>query len=155
MHRLVWGKFLKNVCWLAEFASKGAVSGESGAGLVVYQLWRNDWMPIPDSERVVVAVEKVRDYLLNLDHPDGGSKAVWFHSLGYAHAEWLQLADDLLAIARKCDDFDTETTKYGVKYKATGSVGRPGYRPGTVMTVWIVEDDDPPRLVTAYPNGDK
>ena len=26
---------------------------------------------------------KVRDYLLNLAHPDGGSKAIWFHSLGY------------------------------------------------------------------------
>ena len=80
-------------------------------------------MPIPDSERAVVEDEKVRDYLLNLDHLDGGSKAVWFHSLGYV----------------------------GVKYKSMGHVGRPDRRPGLVLTVWIVEDDDPPRLVTAYP----
>ena len=43
-------------------------------------------MPIPDCKHAVVADEKVRDYLLNLEHSDGGSKAVWFHSLGDAWA---------------------------------------------------------------------
>ena len=108
-------------------------------------------MPIPNSERAVVTDEKVRDYLLNLDHPDGGSKAVWFHSLGYVRDDWGQLANDLLEIARHCKDFAVETNTFGVKYKATGHVGRPDHRPGLVLTVWIVEDDDPPRLVTAYP----
>jgi len=65
------------------------------------------------------------------------------------------LADDLLAIACDCDEFDTETTPFGIKYKATGAIGRPNHRPGNVLTVWIVEDDDPPRLVTAYPKEDK
>jgi hypothetical protein len=93
--------------------------------------------------------------LLNLEHPDGGAKAVWFHSLGYARDQWQLLADDLLAIARNCDEFDPETTRFGIKYRAAGSVGRPNHRPGNVLTVWIVEDDDPPRLVTAYPDEDK
>ncbi len=108
-------------------------------------------MPIPDSSRAVVEDTKVRDYLLNLAHPDGGSKAVWFHSLGYNRDDWHHLSADLLAVARDCTDFDTEATRFGVKYKAVGSVGRPNHRPGLVLTVWIVEDDDPPRLVTAYP----
>jgi len=112
-------------------------------------------MPIPDAERAIITAEKIRDYLLNLKHPDGGSKAIWFHTLGYARDEWQRLADDLITIARDCDEFDTETTRFGVKYKATGWVGRPNHRPGKVLTVWIVEDDDPPRLVTAYPDEDK
>lgn len=112
-------------------------------------------MPIPDAERAVIAPEKVRDYLLNLGHPDGGSKAVWFHSLGYTRDQWRLLAEDLMAIARNCDRFDTETTQFGIKYKASGSVDRPDHRPGFVLTVWIVEDDDPPRLVTAYPDEDR
>ena len=112
-------------------------------------------MPIPDAKRAVIAPEKVRDYLLNLEHPDGGSKAGWFHSLGYTRDHWQLLADDLMAIARECDAFDTETTQFGVKYKASGSVGCPNHRPGSVLTVWIVEDVDPPRLVTAYPDEDK
>ena len=112
-------------------------------------------MPIPDAQRAVVADEKVRDYLLNLEHPDGGSKAVWLHSLGYNRLEWQLLAADLLAIARDCDEFDVETTDFGIKYKAGGLIGRPDHRPGRVLTVWIVEDDDPPRLVTAYPTDNQ
>ncbi|MHB8898707.1 MAG: DUF6883 domain-containing protein [Thermoguttaceae bacterium] len=37
-------------------------------------------MAIPNAEQAVVTAEKVRDYLLNLEHPDGGSKAAWFRS---------------------------------------------------------------------------
>jgi hypothetical protein len=110
-----------------------------------------NFMPIPDAERAIVEDAKVRDYLLNLAHPDGGSKAIWFHSLGYHRDKWQCLAEDLLAIARNCTMFDTESTRFGVKYNAVGTVGRADYRPGEVVTVWIVEDDDPPRLVTAYP----
>ncbi len=73
-------------------------------------------MPIPAAEQAVIANEKVRDYLLNLEHLDGGSKAVWFHSLGYTCDEWQVLADDLMAIARNCPDFGTETTQFGIKY---------------------------------------
>ncbi len=112
-------------------------------------------MPIPDADRAIIAAEKVRDYLLNLEHPDGGSKAVWFHSLGYTRNEWQLLADDLMAIACDCDEFDTETTQFGIKYKATGSVARLNHRAGSVLTVWIVEDDNSPRLVTAYPDEEK
>ena len=32
-------------------------------------------MPIPKATEAVVEIEKIRDYLLNLDHPEGKSKA--------------------------------------------------------------------------------
>jgi hypothetical protein len=35
-------------------------------------------MPIPNATEATAASEKVRDYLLNPVHPDGGSKAAWF-----------------------------------------------------------------------------
>ncbi|MBC8867919.1 MAG: hypothetical protein H8E44_00790 [Planctomycetes bacterium] len=90
-----------------------------------------------------------------LQHPDGGSKAIWFHSLGYRRQDWERLADDLLEIARTCDEYETEYSAYGVKYKVSGVVGCPGHRPGRVLTVWIVEPDELPRLVTAYPDDDE
>jgi hypothetical protein len=77
-------------------------------------------MPIPDAQRAVVEEAKVRDYLLNLSHPDGGSKAHWFHSLGYQHDKWQDLADDLIAIAQNCATFDTENTRFGVKRQGVG-----------------------------------
>jgi len=108
--------------------------------------------PIPDAERAIVSREKLHGYLLNRSHPDGGAKAVWFGNLGYERDEWRTLANDLLAIAKSCEHYDTERSPFGVKYKASGTVCRPGHRPGRVLTVWIVEDDEPPRLVTAHPD---
>jgi hypothetical protein len=35
-------------------------------------------MPIPNATEATAAAVKVRDYLLNPEHPDGGSKAAWF-----------------------------------------------------------------------------
>ena len=110
-------------------------------------------MPIPDADRAIACRAKVHDYLLNHEHPDGGSKAVWFHSLGYEQHNWQVLADDLLVIARTCGQFDTERSVYGIKYKASGILSRPDHWPARVVAVWIVEDDDPPRLVTAYPDA--
>ena len=98
---------------------------------------------------------KVRKHLLNLAHPDGGSKAVWFHSLGVTRDDWTYLAAALLAIARNCERFDTETTRFGVEYKTSGTIGRDGHSPGPALTVWIAEDGDPPRLFTAYPKEAK
>ena len=39
-------------------------------------------MPIPSSNEAIAAIEKVRDYLLNLEHPDGGPKAVRWPGFG-------------------------------------------------------------------------
>lgn len=70
-------------------------------------------MPIPDAEHAVVPAQKVRDYLLNRAHPDGGTKAVWFMSVGYTLANWQDLADDLLATARDCEVYDSIPSAYG------------------------------------------
>ena len=109
-------------------------------------------MPIPFASAAVVEPAKVRDYLLNLERPDGGSKAAWFRSFGYARDDWQQLARDLMAIAQDCDSFATERTRFGIKYVVKGRIGGSIGRSGSVLTVWIVEGDDPPRLVTAYPD---
>lgn len=109
-------------------------------------------MPIPDAGQAVVSRDKVVHYLLNPEHPDGSSKAAWFASLGYERDEWQILANDLLKIALDCKQFVAEPSAFGVKYKVRGIVGRPNHRPGDVITVWIVEGNDPPRLVTAYPD---
>ncbi len=42
-------------------------------------------MPFPDAEYAIISKEKVCEYLLDLTHPVGGPKAVWFLSLGYSN----------------------------------------------------------------------
>jgi hypothetical protein len=109
-------------------------------------------MPIPNAKEATAATEKVRDYLLNPEHPDGGSKAAWFQSLGYARDRWEELASDVLALAAPCDQFATVRTPYGVKNFMKGRIGRESHRTAGVLAVWIVEGGRPPRLVTAYPD---
>ncbi len=108
-------------------------------------------MPFPDAERAVVTEKKVRDYLLNPNHSVGGLKAAWFASIGYRIENWQDLIYDLLLLARSVDDFVAKPSPFGVKYEVTGRIGRPGYRPADVITVWIVEGNNSPRLITAYP----
>jgi len=108
-------------------------------------------MSFPNAECAIVAEEKVRDYLLNPNHPIGGPKAEWFASIGYTLDDWQDLADDLLYLAQTSEEFVAKPSPFGVKYEVTGRIGRPGHRPGIVICVWIVEGDNFPRLVTAYP----
>jgi len=109
-------------------------------------------MPIPNATEATAAAEKVRDYLLNAEHPDGGSKAAWFQSLGYARDRWHELASDLLALAATCENFATVRSPFGVKYVVKGELGRRSRRSASVLVVWIVEAGRSPRLVTAYPD---
>ena len=109
-------------------------------------------MPIPNATEATAAAEKVRDYLLNAEHPDGGSKAAWFQSLGYARDRWHELASDLLALAATCENFATVRSSFGVKYVVKGQLGRRSRRSASVLVVWIVEAGRSPRLVTAYPD---
>ena len=95
-------------------------------------------MPIPNANEANAATEKVRDYLLNPEHPDGGSKAAWFWSLGYARDRWRELASDLLALAATCEHFATVRTPFGVKYVVKGQIGRRSHRSASVLAVWIV-----------------
>jgi hypothetical protein len=110
-------------------------------------------MPIPNAELAAVPPEKVTDYLLNLSHPVGGAKARWFASLGYHPNRPEQLADDLLEVVRRGDQFTTDRSSFGVKYNVLGRMVTPSGRSVNVVTVWIIEPTDlSPRLVTAYPD---
>jgi hypothetical protein len=110
-------------------------------------------MAFPDAEISVVTEDKLCDYLLNPSHPVGGPKAAWFASIGYTRVNWSELRDDLLSMAMSCEDFVAKTSPNGVKYEARGVLGTAGRRPGDVVAVWIVEENSPPRLVTAYPGN--
>jgi hypothetical protein len=83
-------------------------------------------------------------------HPVGGTKAAWFASVGYTCQNWEELRDDLLTIATSCENFIAKPSPYGVNYEMVGEIGT-DCRPGSVVAVWIVEENSPPRLVTAYP----
>jgi len=50
---------------------------------------------LPNADQAIIPAEKLRDYLLNPDHPNNGGKARLYAALCYTAANWEDLAEDL------------------------------------------------------------
>jgi hypothetical protein len=110
-------------------------------------------MQLPQANIAVATQEKVIQYLLNAEHPDGSSKARFFHSLGFCAAEWQKLADAIRNLAVKHPVTSSVESAHGRKYIIDGRIESPSGDVAAVRTVWIVDKGcDIPRLVTAFPS---
>jgi hypothetical protein len=110
-----------------------------------------EFTALPNRERAVVDLAKLRDYCLNPCHQDGKHKARVFKAalgVGRADAEWLR--ERILEAAATRPGVLTATTPFGILYvldfvltTASGSA--------VVRSGWIVRyDEDHPRLTTCY-----
>lgn len=108
-------------------------------------------MKLPNCEKVIVEIEKLRDYCLNPDHPRGGGKArVFLAALGLTRKDAEVLRQALLNAAVEEDAVIGELDKYGQRYlidfKMTTVVGT-----CTIRSCWILLDSEAvPRLTTCY-----
>jgi hypothetical protein len=108
-------------------------------------------MRLPFAAEAIVGQDKLTNYLLNMQHPHGKSKAAFFERLGFDLLRPDVLRAALLQIAITTDMTETKT-EYGVKYIGTGIILSPTGREAAVSTVWILQNGEPPPLlVTAFP----
>ncbi len=106
---------------------------------------------LPNIDRAVIAREKIVDYLLSHDHPDGWGKARYFAGHGFTVEHWRELDEALRAHAREHDVIEEIDTLYGKKYIIDGPMASPKGRTGSVRAVWRIETDESvPRFVTAF-----
>ena len=109
-------------------------------------------MKLPGSEKAYIPLRKLTEYLLSETHPAGGSKALFFRSVGFGDDNVDLLHEGLMVVGRKEDVKETESSPYGTKYIVEGKLATPIGSYARIRTVWIVESgDDRPRFVTAYP----
>ncbi len=107
---------------------------------------------LPNAERAIIDPRKITGYLLNPRHPDGASKAQFFARFGFDLDKPDVLADALREHARAHPARELKRTAYGVTYAVEGPLPAPDGRTPRVRSVWIVlEGEDAPRLVTAFP----
>lgn len=99
-----------------------------------------------------IAPAKITDYLLNSDHPDGGSKAVYFRRHGFGAARGDELAFALFAHAQP-DNFVRETIspRGDVKFIFEGDIATPTGLNIRIRSVWLIDGPLAGHLVTAYP----
>jgi hypothetical protein len=108
-------------------------------------------MRLPNAERALVDLDKLRDYCLNPAHPRGRHKArVFASALGVTarKAAWLRTA--FLQAARTGDAIPGAADAHGRRYHLDTSIIGPK---GTalVRTTWIVRmGEDFPRLTSCY-----
>ena len=109
-------------------------------------------MKLPNLEAAVVSEEKIVDYLLNPQHPDGAGKAAFFAARGFRRDHGHLLSDALRRLVAENSVTSWMDSPHGQKYIVDGRVETPGGTAPLVRTVWIVDQGETaPRLVTAYP----
>jgi len=109
-------------------------------------------MRLPRAADAVIKPIKVRDYLLSSTHPLGRFKARFFLALGFSPESWQILSAALRHHAEVGSATELENTLYGRRFAVTGELEGPEGRKAVVVSVWIIlEDEDVPRFVTAFP----
>jgi Domain of unknown function (DUF6883) len=108
-------------------------------------------MKLPNGDRAVVDIEKLRNYCLNPTHVKGKHKARVFRAaLGLTREDAGRLREILLGVARtgearqgKSDDFGQ---RFVIEFPMLGPRGDV-----TVRSSWIImADEDVPRLINCY-----
>ncbi|WP_312686478.1 DUF6883 domain-containing protein [Brevundimonas nasdae] len=101
---------------------------------------------------VYVSEDKIRKYLLNLDHSDGGPKAKFFKDvLDIVEADWAYLHNQISRGWENATLYRVGRNAWSYTHGALMAVvGRNG-RQVVIETGWKVSDDGPVEFVTAYP----
>jgi hypothetical protein len=108
-------------------------------------------MKLPNGERAVVDIVKLRDYCLSPNHLRGRHKArVFVAALGLTANDAEELRDALLQAARNQDASATDADQYGQRYVVDFTMQR-GDRQAVVRSTWKIRAcEDFPRLTSSF-----
>ena len=109
-------------------------------------------MKLPNGAGAVVDIEKLQDYCLSSQHPEGRHKArVFLSALGMTSADASKLREILLFAAAENNGVSmTIADQYGCRY-SLDVVATWGSREALVRSAWIIKTGEEfPRLVSCY-----
>ena len=108
-------------------------------------------MKLPNANRAVVEIEKLRDYCLSINHPRGRHKArVFATALGITADDAEELRRAILSAVITEEATPTEYDEYGQRYVVDFILTRQE-RQADIRTAWIVRSgEDNPRLTSCY-----
>lgn len=110
-------------------------------------------MKLLNRERAAIAPSKLTQYLLNVQHKRGSTKARSLVRFGYSVSNWQQLEADIRRYHLDADVDTMRTTSYGVRYEISAFLQIPTRESLRVRTVWQIDHgSDFPRLITLVPD---
>lgn len=108
-------------------------------------------MLVPNAERAVVDIRKLRDYCLNPLHDEGKHKARLFAAIGLTANEAEELRTILLQVVKTSEARVGRRDSYGQRYIIDFPLNWRG-REAVIRSGWIIElEIEMPRLTTCYP----
>ena len=113
-------------------------------------------MKLPNAERAVVDIAKLRDYCLSQTHEEGKHKARRFREkLGISVNDAERLRQVILDAILKVEAREQKPTEYGRRFIVDFEVSWPEKEfimsTALVRTAWIIRnDEDFPRLTTCF-----
>ncbi len=106
---------------------------------------------LPRAAEAIVPREKLENYALDSSHERGQHKARVFGSaLGITAADWQYLRDQILDAVATAPVRGTRITPFGVAYEALITVDGLNGATHPVVTTWIADGDEPPRLTSIW-----
>ena len=108
-------------------------------------------MKLPNANRAIIEIEKLRDYCLSASHPRGRYKArVFAAALGIAADDAEELHKAILLAITSEEATPTEHDEYGQRYVVDFLMKREG-KEAVVRSSWIIRSgEDYPRLTSCY-----
>jgi hypothetical protein len=121
------------------------------ATLAKYEPFEFSTMTEAKFDEVVVSQEKLVNYALNPDHPEGKHKALLFRrELCITMKEWRYLASQLILGLRKVKLQRVRSEKFGIMYQADIPILGLNGQSKIVRSAWIISGGQPARLVSAF-----
>lgn len=108
-------------------------------------------MLLPNRAEAYVPREKLTGCLLSQTHTVGRSKAQFFRAHGYSEQTIGRFEHDRLDVVKANEVQQVAESPHGTKYVVDGTLETPRGTRVEIRTVWIIEPDERPRFVTAYP----
>jgi hypothetical protein len=110
---------------------------------------------LPNCSQAFISRNKIENYLLNLNHREGKSKAMFFSKFGYSLANSRDLYEALRVLA--CESLIVQIEArhpFGTRITTEGTLNTPDSRNPQVRIGWFFDKNDPeniPRLITVIP----
>ncbi|MBI6865924.1 DUF6883 domain-containing protein [Lysinibacillus fusiformis] len=106
-------------------------------------------------EEIIIPENKLANYALNLQHPEGGSKAKFFkEELNIEKEDWRYLAEQIKLGLNDGEVREIRVEEYGIKYHVDIQITGLNETIRTVRTAWIIRPKESMQLVTIHPAKD-
>jgi hypothetical protein len=112
-------------------------------------------MKLPNVERAVIDIKKLRDYSLNPNHPEGKHKArVFLEKLDFTADDAERLRELIMEAISKVEATEQQPSSHGRRFYVDFHVTRSEeyvVMGAAVRTAWIIRNgEDFPRLTTRF-----